>query len=769
MRTLRLNISGRVQGVGFRPFIYRLARSMGITGQVSNQGGGVQIMFNADDATASTFLNRVIEEAPAVACINEYDLKAVKPLAFQEFTIVPSEPGSNDKLLVSPDFATCDDCYRELFNPESRFYRYPFTGCTHCGSRYSITYAYPYDRADTVLKNFPLCRQCEEEYRDPENRRYHTQNHSCASCGFSLSLDGSNTPQSAENATNQTAKWLAEGKIVAVKGVGGYLLVCDATNEQAVKELRLRKKRPRKPFALLYASLEQVKQDTQVTEQEEKALVQLSRPVVLLPVKDNPSSGLNPQSIAPNLHTLGVMLPSAPLLDLLSVQFGKPLVATSGNMSGSSIIYNDHEAFRHLPADHFLSHNREILVPQDDSVERYVNSERIMIRRSRGYAPSLTQPVPKGLADINYGVVAMGGELKSSIAILANNQVYTSQYLGNLQSFSSCESYRKVLQHLLQLLSVDPTVVLVDAHPDYFSSQYGSELAEQEQRWLQAVPHHEAHFLSVLAENQLLNQTGKVLGVVWDGTGLGADRHAWGGEFFIYDNRQITRSAHYSYYPYLLGNKMAAEPRIAALVLASQHKTLAPFFSEQEWRTYRVLLNKFTGNTANGYYTTSVGRLFDAVSAVLGLCLYNTYEGEAAMVLEQAARAYQGGQQPSAIKTLPVGNLLSPYEITRAVIRQKEYLSVQEIAWQFHCTLVAAIQQQVKENAVHQVAFSGGVFQNALLVELIQRYVPGKLYFHQDLPPNDECISYGQLVWYALQKKKAAAGRNNNEELKQKV
>lgn len=766
MQTWHIHISGLVQGVGFRPHVFRLALQQQIKGTVCNTTNGVHIYASAEEEALKTFYHTLIAEPPQHAVITHHHAEVIAPQQFREFHIVESEESVAPELLLTPDFALCNECRAELTDPNNRRYHYPFITCTHCGPRYSVITALPYDRCNTTMEPYEQCWQCKKEYHDPLNRRYYSQTNSCDDCGIPLHLynqEGENICSDTECILVMVKDALVNGHIVAVKGIGGYLLLCDATNYFAVHTLRERKHRPSKPFAVLYPSLSMLEQDVLLTQKEKEELLGPVAPIVLCRLQEAPASGVCTEQVAPGLHRLGVMLPYAPLLELLAEAFGKPLVATSGNISGSPIIYQDDQALEFLGevADFVLTHERLITTPQDDSVVQFTpqQQQRIVLRRSRGLAPGY-YPVPFETG--NTTLLAMGAELKGSFALQQRNHCYISQYLGDQGTYESQVSYKTTLSHLRQLLHADPDLVLVDKHPAYAVSELGRNLAAEEGLPLVEVQHHEAHVAAVLAENHLLETEQPVLGVAFDGTGYGTDGNSWGGEFFTWSHQRLQRYARLHYFPVLLGDKMAREPRFSAFSLLyymdAAHPLLKEKFTQTEWNLYQ---NQIRMNQ-NRIQTSSVGRLLDGVASLLGLAEANSYEGEAAMKLEALAlTCKQPPAKPYDFRLFKNVAYWQPVleQVVADVLAGADSAG---IAWNVHAALVRLVAKVAQYAGITQLAFSGGVFQNALLVDLLmeQLHQRHQLYFHQQLSPNDECISFGQLAWLQLQRQGQAVQKN---------
>ncbi|GAB5523745.1 MAG: carbamoyltransferase HypF [Roseivirga sp.] len=734
--------------------VYRLAKALGIQGWVSNASDGLHIEFNASESVADNFYQSCIKKKPAQAHITEHQMVTVANHTFQNFSIVESTEKTTVELAITPDFALCKSCREELIDPSNSRFQYPFITCTQCGPRYSILTGIPYDRPLTTMAGFEMCSSCRQEYDSPLDRRYYSQTNSCGTCGIQLTLqaqsDDLNTDDQDE-IMHKVIHSLHEGKIIAVKGIGGYLLLCDAASAKPVNTLRKRKSRPSKPFAVMYPNMAMLTNEFNVDEDESVLLEGPISPIVLLPRCSENQPGIVTDNIAPGLNAIGVMLPYAPLLQLICQSFGRPVVATSANSSGTPIIYQDNaEAFEELYkyADLILSHNREIAMPQDDSVVRLSQKARRAIkhRRSRGIAPNLLQ------IRRNYKstALAMGAEMKSTFSMAFNQNAYCSQYLGNLAGFENQQSYEKVLKQFLDLVHVEPEQILVDEHPQYFTHQLGKELSAEWHVPVKMIQHHEAHFAAILGEHNLDASDQPVLGVIWDGTGYGSDKAIWGGEFFDFNKGKFSRLAHLAYFKVLSRDKMALEPRLPALSLlgTTGGEILRPCFSEQEWVYYRKLLTK------PGLETSSMGRVFDAVAFLMGFREANTYEGQAAVYLEQLAQDYISAHPHEQIESFPFeieGKILSLRPMLDEIIGSvpKEY---SQIAARFHQTLVSLIREMARQHGYQQLAFSGGVFQNALLVDLISEQLEDQfeLYFHESLSPNDENIAFGQLIHHEI-------------------
>lgn len=817
------HLQGQVQGVGFRPFVYRLALEMGLVGWVNNTVDGVHIEVSGERSLVESFGHRVLTEAPTLARITAVQQQELPFKNFPDFQIIASDSQATPQLLLSPDFGLCEDCKNELQQAGNFREGYAFITCTNCGPRYSIITSLPYDRPLTTMRDFSMCPLCQAEYDDPLNRRYYSQTNSCPSCGVQLEYLEADQKLNNEAALDASIAALQAGKIVAVKGIGGFLLMADATNAQAIQTLRQRKRRPSKPFALLYPDLELLCKDVVLSASANEALQSSVAPIVLAPLKAHTEStsfrhssyrfwlrqnensprrtrrprrfgyrhhptqsvvfqrreapkrrdrrirrgelnkqrscshrvaaicpsGVQLNGVVPGLKRLGVMLPYAPLLELISSRLQRPLIATSGNLSRQPIAYTNAQALEHLGevADGILLHNREIVIPQDDSVITFTprRQQKIILRRSRGLAPTLLLPHFRP----SNGLLAMGALLKSTFAFTHQNNIYLSQYLGDLEDFDTQQNYQLTLQHLLNTLQVKPECILVDLHPEYASSVLGRTLAEERGIPVFPIQHHLAHFGAVLAEHNLLEQKEPVLGVIWDGVGLGEDGQIWGGEFFVYRQGTFQRRQHLGYYPYFMGDKMAREPRLSIVAILGPDPVLAEKFSAQEWANYQVLWGK-----KQGLQTSSMGRVFDAVAALLGIMDVQTYEGEAALRLEELAWTYWQARQ-----SLPEPYIFDEELSPQALLLQIKAdvltgLPLNEIAFKFHFSLIDWVKKVAAQEGVRRIAFSGGVWQNSLLVDLAIDQLKGfELYFQEEVSPNDEGVALGQLaVWAQLHK-----------------
>jgi len=760
MKTFHIHIKGMVQGVGFRPFVWRVAEEMKLKGAVSNTTNGVHIAINASHSQASAFLEHIVDHAPANALITGTSMQEIENRKFDEFSVIHSISNTEPDLLLTPDIGLCDSCRQEIHDPSDQRYSYAFTTCLNCGPRYSILHALPYDRINTTMHHLHMCGSCTEEYHDIHSRRHYSQTNSCPHCHIDMhyyTARGEEYATQADPANQQgLIKILAEdlraGRIVAVKGIGGYLLMCDATNAEAIKRLRERKKRPSKPLAVLYPSLEKAADDVHLRSFEIEALRSKASPIVLCKTKPHPSAV--EELIAPGLDKFGVMLPYSPLLELIAAAVDKPLVATSGNISGSPIIYEDAAAMKFLfdAADRLLTYDRDIVAPQDDSVVQFTDDgHRIVLRRSRGMAPNY---FPNPFGDAGERLLAMGAELKGAFAIKQKQNLFISQYLGDLGSLESQQSYQQTLDHLRSVLHFNPGAVLVDKHPGYHSTAIGNQLATEKGITIHGYQHHKAHFASVLSENGLLDTDDRIMGVIWDGTGYGDDGQIWGGEIFIFEEGRMERKLHLNYFPQLAGDKMSREPRLSALSLLHDMPEclthIRSHFSDTEWHYYHKLSRQ-----DNRLLTSSMGRLLDGIACLIGISGHTSYEGEAAMKLEALAR--RSKHRPSYHYSIPIvfDSLDTSTLIEQLTEDMVHGYDKSWIAAKVFLSLAVMIDEVSDVYHINKIAFSGGVFQNALLTDMVTRQMGDrkKLYFHHQLSPNDESIALGQLALHQLSAK----------------
>jgi hydrogenase maturation protein HypF len=744
----RLTVGGAVQGVGFRPFVYRLARELGLAGQVLNSPQGVVIEIEGPAALCSIFVQRLSAEAPPLAVVDSVDAVTVAPVGDADFVIVPSAPGGKRTALVLPDTATCADCAAEVFDSADRRYRYPFTNCTNCGPRFSIIRDLPYDRPLTSMAEFKMCPACQAEYENPLDRRFHAQPNACPECGPQLAwwrADGVRLAE-REAALKSAVAALRAGQVVAVKGLGGFHLMVDAGNAVAVAKLRQRKQRPDKPLALMYPDMAAVEADCVVSEAEASLLTSHQAPIVLLARRPAAAERLA-AGIAPDQPELGVMLPYTPLHALLLRDFGGPVVATSGNRADEPICINEDEALDRLAgiADAFLVHDRPIVRHVDDSIARIVDGQPQLLRRARGSAPfpiRLPRPVAQP-------TVAYGAHLKNTVALAVGDRAFISQHLGDLETVAANEAAAAVTADLQRLYQAPATRVAHDAHPDYRSTR----LAQASGLPATAIQHHHAHVLAVIAE-QLLDQP--VLGVAWDGTGWGPDSTIWGGEFLAVDQQGYERLGYLRPFRLPGGEAAIKQPGRTALgvlyelygpqavTVAQQLPHLKEMMGADSIKAAATLLDR----QLNAPVTTSAGRLFDAVAVLLGGPARVSYEGQAAIWLENRARQ---AAPTSDYYDLPLTDGQLDWRPTVEAILEalRSGAPADKIAAMFHNSLVVGLVAMAQAVGREPVVLTGGCFQNRYLLERAIRelraagFTP---YWPQQVPPNDGSIALGQIM-----------------------
>jgi hydrogenase maturation protein HypF len=759
---LKIAVRGAVQGVGFRPFVHRLAVELGLAGWVNNSSQGVFIEAEGPRASLEQFLLRLRTEKPPRSFIQSLESWWLDAAGCAGFEIRPSETGGGKTAILMPDLATCPDCLREIFDPRNRRHLYPFTNCTHCGPRFSIVESLPYDRANTSMKHFAMCPDCEQEYRDPANRRFHAQPNACPKCGPHLELwdAGGAVLATHHAALLQAAKTVRDGKILALKGIGGFQLMVDARNEDAVRRLRERKQREEKPLALMYPSLNAVGADCRVSDAEARLLASPESPIVLLQRLAARASFVSPGN--PNL---GVMLPYSPLHHLLMAGLKFPVVATSGNLSDEPICIDEREALQRLRniADLFLVHNRPIVRHVDDSVARVVLGREQVLRRARGYAPlpvPLTAGRPATPLDADSPILAVGGHLKNTVALAIGPQVFVSQHIGDLETVQAYEAFLGVINDFQRLYEAEPRLIVSDGHPDYLSTRFARSLVDRNPglRGV-SVQHHIAHVLACAAENELAPP---LLGVSWDGTGHGLDGTVWGGEFFILTESECKRVAHFRQFRLPGGEQAVKEPRRAMLgmlcevfgdiALDAPKSPPLQSFAADELPGLAAMLK----GGINSPLTSSVGRLFDAVAAFLGIRQIARFEGQAAMELEFSIDNIVTDEKYSfelERREKPGGGSILVVD-WRPMVKDmladvKRHPPVGLISAKFHNTLVEVIVAVAQRIGHPQVALSGGCFQNRYLTERTAARLERegfRPYWHQRIPPNDGGIALGQIV-----------------------
>jgi hydrogenase maturation protein HypF len=747
-------VSGTVQGVGFRPFVYDLARGLGLRGSVRNRVDGVAIEVEGEPAALDRFLHDLTAKSPPLACIESVRWLPQPVCGDETFRIEPSEADPAGPVFIAADVATCDSCLAELTDRTDRRYRYPFLNCTHCGPRLTIVRAMPYDRERTTMAAFALCPACAAEYADPSNRRFHAQPTACPACGPRLTVrDARGQPMPCGDPVAFTAAALREGRIAAIKGLGGYHLACNACSERAVTELRGRKERDEKPFAVMAADVAAAEQLCVISAAERGLLVSPQRPIVLLRRQRGSAVATG---VAPGNPFLGVLLPYTPLHYLLLRELeGLPVVMTSGNRSDEPIAYDDPDALQRLTgiADFFLTHDRPIHLRCDDSVTRAVAGEELPLRRSRGYAP---QPLrlPRSCP---YPVLALGGHLKVTFALGRGRQATLSHHLGDLDHYEAFRAYGQAIGHYEQLFATMPELIVHDLHPEYASTRYAKERVQRTGVRHLAVQHHHAHMASCMAEHGLDEP---VLGVAFDGTGLGTDNAIWGGEFLVGDYRGFRRAAHLRYVPMPGGEQATREPWRMAFAHLHSAGEKSDLLADRVGANAITTAGRMIERRFNAPLTSSVGRLFDAVAALAGVRQQVSYEGQAAVELEwRASTALPDGTYPFDLETPDGESAGAAFQIdTRPLIAAVACdvyngLCPERIARRFHSTLVEIIAQACRrvreQSGLEAVVLSGGVFMNALLlVEAVERLRADgfRVYRHRRVPPNDGGLSLGQLA-----------------------
>ena len=747
MKRKTIEITGIVQGIGYRPFVYNLALAHSIRGWVLNNEKGVLIDAEGEEGALEGFIKGLTEFAPPLARIETLKANSFEPRGYSFFEIRQSKGASEGFTLISPDVATCDACLAELFSPGDFRHRYPFINCTLCGPRFTIIKDIPYDRHKTTMAPFTMCPVCRKEYENPVDRRFHAQPNACPACGPSLRLADRNGETLPGNALDRTLGLLLQGSIVAVKGLGGFHLVCNAENHGAVSTLRSRKLREDKPFAVMCRDLEEVRAHVHVCEEEERLLRSPERPIVLLNRKKD--SSIAP-GVAPFQKTLGIMLPYSPLHHLLLAGPLKSLVMTSGNVSDEPIAYKNEEACHRLSeiADFFLLHDRDIHMRCDDSVVRVIQGRPYVLRRARGYVPFPIK-LPYDLEMI----LACGAELKNTFALSRGPYVFVSHHIGDLENMETLLSFEQGIEHFKSLFSIQPKAVAYDLHPEYLSTKYALSLSGIPKVGVQ---HHHAHVVSAMAENGL---DGEVIGVALDGTGFGTDSTIWGGEFLRADLRDFQRVAHLRQVPMPGGSMAIKEPwRMALAYLCEAFGDQATDL-ELDWVRRRDaqkcgVLKRMIEKRVNSPRTSSMGRLFDAVSSLLSLRDTVNYEGQAAIELEMMADPEHREEYPFEIQETHRPMIVDPIETVKGIVQDMIHNhSPSHISGKFHRTVARLVVETCRkihlDNRLDRVVLSGGVFQNTLLLALVVdglKEAGFEVYTHHLVPTNDGGISLGQAV-----------------------
>ncbi|MCM8772714.1 MAG: carbamoyltransferase HypF [Candidatus Omnitrophica bacterium] len=750
----RIFVKGRVQGVGFRPTIYKYAKNLNINGFVCNTGKGVLIDVEGKIENIEKFIEKLKNSPPPRAEIKEIKIEKLDHIkGYKNFEIIKSIPDREIEVEISPDIATCKDCIKELFNKKDRRYFFPFINCTNCGPRFTIIKNIPYDRENTTMNEFKMCEECKKEYEDPFSRRFHAQPNCCFICGPVLKLFDNKGKYICEgkDAIKEASELLKEGKIIGIKGIGGYHLACDAENEKTIKILRERKKRYEKPFALMARNVETIKKYCYISEIEEKILKSWQAPILLLRKKGN----FLPEEIAPNNKYLGFFLPYTPIHHLI-FKCNKNiniLIMTSGNLTEEPIIYEDEVAFKMLKniCDFFLTHNRKIYVNCDDSVVRVFNKEIYFIRRSRGFVPSPVL-IPYYFKK---NIFSAGSDLKNTFAFAKENKVFLSQHIGDLENYLSIESYKKSIELFKRILKFEPEIIVCDMHPNYFSSKIAKEIFSNIKNI--SVQHHHSHIASCMADNFCKNE--KVIGIAFDGTGYGVDGNIWGGEILICDYKNFERVGHLRYFP-LAGGEVSIKEiwRIGAVYLyvifGDEFLNLDIDFVKKIDKDKWKIIKKMVDKNINCLLNSSMGRLFDAVSSILCLKDKISYEGQGGIELEMRIENCERIPYDYEIKKENSVYIIDPEKTIKEIVSDIERKTeVGKISYRFHITIVDMVKNICKilrkEREINKVVLSGGVFQNTFLLSKLTNILEKEKFevlIHRKVPANDGGISLGQAI-----------------------
>ena len=751
MIRFQISIKGAVQGVGFRPFIFKLANNLGVKGFVSNTLQGVMIEAEGKEESLKKFIERINNDKPPISLIQNISISILKPANHSNFIIKQSELKGSPNAFILPDIATCKDCYDEIFNSKDRRYLYPFTNCTNCGPRFSITISLPYDRANTTMAKFIMCEDCLSEYENPSDRRFHAQPNACPVCGPHTELWN---PEGKILSTHndsilQTVKEIKNGRILAIKGLGGFQIVADALNDDAINKLRIHKHREEKPFALMYPDIDSVRKDCELSHFEENLLLSAQAPIVILKKKQECKISSFAAPLNPNL---GIMLPYTPLHHLMMKYLKSPIIATSGNLSEEPICIDELEALKRLYniADLFLVHNRPIYRHVDDSIVREISEQKFILRRSRGFAP-MPVMIDK---DENKHILSVGGHLKNTIAVSRNKEVFISQHIGDLETKESFNCFQDTIEKFLEVYKIKPTEVVCDSHPDYISAKYARDNFTN----VTSVQHHAAHILSVIAEREL---KGSLLGIAWDGAGYGMDKSIWGGEFLLFNNKSFKRVAHLKKFRLPGGESSFRDIKKSAFgvlyeIFGNGVVNLdIESFTKKEAKLYLQMLM----NNINSPECSSAGRLFDAVASILNIRQKVNFEGQAAMELEFLTDGIVMNDSYGFITNkLKTGILEINWVpmIEQIIIDKKNKVPVNIISVKFHNTLVKMIVDVANKIKEKNIALSGGCFQNKYLMENSIRMLKHKgynVYWNKEVPANDGGISLGQIAYFSYFKK----------------
>lgn len=763
LKRMQISANGLVQGIGFRPYIYNLATKFSLSGFVQNDTNGVFIDVEGSDSSINEFLACLVQSPPPHAIIEDLHHTTLPLKGYKGFFIEESTIKDTNATMICADIATCPDCLEELFNPNDRRYRYPFINCTHCGPRFSIVKDIPYDRINTTMSDFTMCPDCNKEYHDPKNRRFHAQPNACPICGPQLTLlNNEGTKVQTQDPISTVCTLLRDGKIVGIKGLGGYHLACDAMNNTTVSLLRKRKYREDKPFAVMMENIETVKQSCHINDKDETLLLSIQRPIVLLGKK---SDCTIPHDIAPDNLYLGVMLPYTPLHHLIIKESGLSLVMTSGNLSDEPIAYKDNEAFARLKgiADYFLVHNREIFMRCDDSVVKMFENKEMIIRRSRGYAPS-----PLRLQyTFAKPTLACGAFLKNTFCLARGNHAFLSHHIGDLENTETLNSYETAIEHYKRLFSIEPEVIAYDLHPEYLSTKYA--LSQNDTISKIGIQHHHSHIVSGMVENGI---THKVIGVAFDGLGYGDDGNFWGGEFLVVDLSGYERAGHLDYVPMPGGELAIKEPWRMAIsylyqIYGDNIPMISPLCTHHFTRNtmdkldnpkIKVLL-KMLSQRLNCPLTSSMGRVFDGIASVLDLQHTINYEGQAAIKLESIADEHESGSYPFGINAdvgahcnVPI--IIQWQPVIKHILEDMQHKTANPtISARFHNSIVEMVVQVCimlhDSKGLNDVVLSGGVFQNNFLFSRLFQKLKLRgfnVHSHKKVPCNDGGISLGQAV-----------------------
>ncbi|KAB7884194.1 carbamoyltransferase HypF [Poseidonibacter ostreae] len=739
MLTFKVKIKGIVQGVGFRPFVYNLALKYKINGWVNNDDRGVNILLYSSSKNCDLFLKELEENPPVLSKINSIEIKEItSSKIYENFEIIQSQTSNKKSTIISSDIAICDDCIDDINDKSNHRYNYALTNCTNCGPRYSIIKTVPYDRVNTSMKEFDLCPTCKKEYEDPTNRRYHAQPVSCSKCGPNVSLYNNKNEKLARDieAIKSIAKYINNGAIVAIKGIGGFHLICDAKNTKTVEELRIRKSRPSKPLAVMFKNIQSIKEYTNITKKEEEFLNSKEKPIVLVKRKENTSLS---HFVAPDISRLGCFIAYTPLHNILFRYLDNPIIATSANLKDEPIIRFKDEIIEKLPlvVEYILDFNRDIINSCDDSVIQVVNNDILSLRNARAYAPTAL----KLEKSFDKKILALGANQKSTISIAFENNLILSPHIADLNSIESIEYFKRTIQTFKDFYDFEPDVIICDKHPNYESTKFAKTF---ETKTIVQIQHHYAHILSCMAEYNLKKE---VIGFAFDGTGYGDDKNIWGGEVFVCDNKKYKRVKHLKYFKLLGGEVSVKEPKRVALSL------LFDIYSLDEIKTLDLecvkafkaseisMLYTMWQKGLNSPLTSSIGRLFDAVASLADICQIQSYEGETGLLIEQ--------EYDSSIKDSYSYNIndeeIDISSMIKEIVKDKNKTL---ICSKFINTLVNIILEISSSYKDLPLVLSGGVFQNKTLFELLISKLDSlnkEYYYSKNIPLNDGGISVGQI------------------------